>query len=177
MTVGLWYSLLAMLDIYTLGDEILRERCKPVKTFDSSLSTLIDAMYTTMVEANGVGLAAPQVGADIRLFVVDVPDFGKRAFINPQIIETSMELSCMEEGCLSIPGLFHDVERPASVVVQAQDPNGKVFTVKADGLLARVIQHENDHLNGVLFIDRLDTVEQEKMQKAWQKRAKRRQSG
>ncbi len=166
-----------MLDIYTLGDEILRQRCKPVKLFDSALASLIDAMFATMAEANGVGLAAPQIGANIRLFVVDVPDWGTGVFINPQIIETSMELSCAEEGCLSIPGLFHDVERPASVVVQAQDAKGKVFTVKADGLLARAIQHENDHLNGVLFIDRLDKEEQEKMQRAWQKRSKRRQSG
>lgn len=120
-----------MLDIYTLGDEILRERCKPVKVFDSALTSLIDAMFVTMAEANGVGLAAPQIGADIRLFVVDVPEWGKGVFINPQIIETSVELSCAEEGCLSVPGLFHDVERPASVVVQAQDVNGKVFTVKA----------------------------------------------
>ena len=166
-----------MLDIYTLGDEILRERCKPVKVFDSALTSLIDAMFVTMAEANGVGLAAPQIGADIRLFVVDVPEWGKGVFINPQIIETSLELSCAEEGCLSVPGLFHDVERPASVVVQAQDVNGKVFTVKADGLLARAIQHENDHLNGVLFIDRLEHGEQEKMQKAWEKRSRRRRSG
>ncbi len=166
-----------MLDIYTLGDEILRERSKPVKVFDSALTSLIDAMFVTMGEANGVGLAAPQIGANIRLFIVDVPDYGTGVFINPQIIETSMELSCAEEGCLSVPGLFHDVERPASVVVQAQDAKGKLFTVKADGLLARAIQHENDHLNGVLFIDRLEQAEQEKMLKAWEKRSKRRHSG
>lgn len=166
-----------MLDIYTLGDEILRERCKPVKIFDSALSMLIDAMFTTMAEANGVGLAAPQVGVDSRLFVVDIPDFGKRVFINPQIIETSIEVSCAEEGCLSVPGLWHDVERPSSIVVQAQDEKGKVFTLKADGLLARAIQHENDHLNGVLFIDRLEEVEREKMVKAWERRAKRRAGG
>ncbi len=166
-----------MLDIYTLGDEILRERCKPVKLFDSALASLIDAMFATMADANGVGLAAPQIGANIRLFIVDVPEYGPGVFINPQIIETSVELSCAEEGCLSIPGLFHDVERPASVVVQAQDAKGKSFTVRAEGLLARAIQHENDHLNGVLFIDRLDKEEQEKMQRAWQKRSKRRQTG
>ena len=111
-------------------------------------------------------LAAPQIGANIRLFIVDVPDYGTGVFINPQIIETSMELSCAEEGCLSVPGLFHDVERPASVVV-----------LMLDGLLARAIQHENDHLNGVLFIDRLEQGEQEKMQKAWEKRSRRRRSG
>ncbi|MFA5446938.1 MAG: peptide deformylase [Sphaerochaeta sp.] len=166
-----------MLDIYTLGEEILREKCKPVKVFDDALRLLIDAMFDTMEEANGVGLAAPQVGVDSRLFVLNIPDWGKGVFVNPQIIETSTELTCAEEGCLSIPGLWHDVERPESITVQAQDEKGKAFTLKADGLLARAIQHENDHLNGVLFIDRLEAEEKEKMERAWEKRQKRRKSG
>lgn len=166
-----------MLDIYTLGEEILREKCKPVKVFDDALRLLIDAMFDTMEEANGVGLAAPQVGVDSRLFVLNIPDWGKGVFVNPQIIETSTELTCAEEGCLSIPGLWHDVERPEFITVQAQDEKGKAFTLKADGLLARAIQHENDHLNGVLFIDRLEAEEKEKMERAWEKRQKRRKSG
>ncbi|NMA22037.1 MAG: peptide deformylase [Spirochaetales bacterium] len=165
------------MDIYTLGEEILREKCKPVKVFDDALRLLIDAMFDTMEEANGVGLAAPQVGVDSRLFVLNIPDWGKGVFVNPQIIETSTELTCAEEGCLSIPGLWHDVERPESITVQAQDEKGKAFTLKADGLLARAIQHENDHLNGVLFIDRLEAEEKEKMERAWEKRQKRRKSG
>jgi len=165
------------LDIYTLGEEILREKCKPVKVFDDALRLLIDAMFDTMEEANGVGLAAPQVGVDSRLFVLNIPDWGKGVFVNPQIIETSTELTCAEEGCLSIPGLWHDVERPESITVQAQDEKGKAFTLKADGLLARAIQHENDRLNGVLFIDRLEAEEKEKMERAWEKRQKRRKSG
>ena len=161
-----------MLDIYTLGEEVLGEKCQPITTFDSGLRVLVDAMFETMAEADGVGLAAPQVGVSIRLFVINIQGVEKRAYINPQIIETSIETDTSEEGCLSIPGVWHDVQRPARVTVQAQDIEGKVFTVKAEGLLASAIQHENDHLNGVLFIDRLSDEEKEKMVKAYEKRTK-----
>jgi len=161
-----------MLDIYTLGDEVLTEKCQPVTKFDDALKILVDAMFETMAEADGVGLAAPQVGVNSRLFVIHIQGQEKRAYINPQIIETSIETDTAEEGCLSIPGVWHDVQRPARVTIQAQDTEGKVFTVKAEGLLARAIQHENDHLNGVLFIDRLDDEEREKMVKAYEKRTK-----
>jgi peptide deformylase len=161
-----------MLDIYTLGEEVLGEKCQPITKFDSGLRVLVDAMFETMAEADGVGLAAPQVGVSIRLFVINIQGVEKRAYINPQIIETSIETDTSEEGCLSIPGVWHDVQRPARVTVQAQDIEGKVFTVKAEGLLARAIQHENDHLNGVLFIDRLSDEEKEKMVKAYEKRTK-----
>ncbi|ADY14105.1 peptide deformylase [Sphaerochaeta globosa] len=161
-----------MLDIYTLGDEVLTEKCQPVTKFDSALRILVDAMFETMAEADGVGLAAPQVGVNSRLFVIHIQGSENRAYINPQIIETSIETDTSEEGCLSIPGVWHDVQRPARVTVQAQDVEGKVFTVKAEGLLARAIQHEYDHLNGVLFIDRLNDEEREKMVKAYEKRAK-----
>ncbi|NLE16643.1 MAG: peptide deformylase [Spirochaetales bacterium] len=161
-----------MLDIYTLGEEVLTEKCQPVTKFDNALKILVDAMFETMAEADGVGLAAPQVGVNSRLFVIHIQGQEKRAYINPQIIETSIETDTAEEGCLSIPGVWHDVQRPARVTIQAQDTEGKVFTVKAEGLLARAIQHENDHLNGVLFIDRLDDEEREKMVKAYEKRTK-----
>ena len=161
-----------MLDIYTLGEEVLSQKCQPVTTFDSALRILIDAMFETMAEADGVGLAAPQVGVDKRLFVIHIRGSEKRAYINPQIIETSIETDSAEEGCLSIPGVWHDVQRPARVTVQAQDIEGKPFTIKADGLLARAIQHEYDHLNGVLFIDRIEDEEREKMIKAYEKRTK-----
>ncbi|NCC64657.1 MAG: peptide deformylase [Spirochaetia bacterium] len=163
-----------MLDIYTLGEEVLKQKCQPVTTFDSALRILVDAMFETMDQADGVGLAAPQIGVNSRLFVIHIKNTEKRAYINPQIIETSVETETAEEGCLSIPGVWHDVERPLRVTVQAQDLEGKVFTVKAEGLLARAIQHETDHLNGVLFIDRLDDIEREKMVKAYEKRNKRR---
>jgi peptide deformylase len=161
-----------MLDIYTLGEEVLGEKCQPITKFDSGLRVLVDAMFETMSEADGVGLAAPQVGVPSRLFVINIQGVEKRAYVNPQIIETSIETDISEEGCLSIPGVWHDVQRPARVTVQAQDIEGKVFTVKAEGLLARAIQHENDHLNGVLFIDRLSDEEKEKMVKAYEKRTK-----
>ncbi|MGD9926910.1 MAG: peptide deformylase [Sphaerochaeta sp.] len=161
-----------MLDIYTLGEEVLREKCQKVTEFDNALRILVDAMFDTMDEADGVGLAAPQVGVTKRLFVIHIRGEEKRAYINPQIIETSIETSTDEEGCLSIPGVWHDVQRPARVTVQAQDVEGKVFQVKADGLLARALQHENDHLNGVLFIDRLSDEEREKMIQAYEKRNK-----
>jgi peptide deformylase len=161
-----------MLDIYTLGEEVLREKCQKVTEFDNALRILVDAMFDTMDEADGVGLAAPQVGVTQRLFVIHIRGEEKRAYINPQIIETSIETSTDEEGCLSIPGVWHDVQRPARVTVQAQDVEGKVFQVKADGLLARALQHENDHLNGVLFIDRLSDEEREKMIQAYEKRNK-----
>ncbi|MFA6688307.1 MAG: peptide deformylase [Sphaerochaetaceae bacterium] len=161
-----------MLDIYTLGDEVLRESCEPVQTFDSALKVLVDAMFETLAEADGVGLAGPQVGVDKRLFVIDIRGEEKRAYINPQIIETSMEQVPYEEGCLSIPGVWHDVVRPAKVTVQAQDVNGKSFVVHAEGLLARAIQHENDHLNGTLFIDHLSEEEREKVIKAYERRNK-----
>ncbi len=161
-----------MLDIYTLGEEVLQEKCQKVTKFDNALKILVDAMFDTMDEADGVGLAAPQVGVDQRLFVIHIRGAEKRAYINPQIIETSIETETDEEGCLSIPGVWHDVQRPARVTVQAQDVEGKVFQVKADGLLARALQHENDHLNGVLFIDRLNDEEREKMVQAYEKRTK-----
>ncbi len=159
-----------MLDIYTIGEEILTIKCKKVETFDSSLNLLVDAMYETMDEADGVGLAAPQVGIDMRLFVVDDHDGVRREFINPEIVETSMENVALEEGCLSIPGVYHDVDRPAQVTIQAQDLKGKTFKIKASGLLARAVQHENDHINGIVFIDRLPEKERSKMIKAYTKK-------
>ncbi|MCH3907817.1 MAG: peptide deformylase [Sphaerochaeta sp.] len=159
-----------MLDIITLGDEVLKEKCTPVETFDNALRMLVDAMFETLVEADGVGLAAPQVGVLKRLFVIEIRDEVKQVFINPQIIQTSVETCVMEEGCLSIPGIWHDITRPEKITVQAQDVDGKPFTVTAGGLYARAIQHEYDHLNGVLFIDHLDKAEEEKVVESYQRK-------
>ncbi|MDD3904232.1 MAG: peptide deformylase [Sphaerochaeta sp.] len=163
-----------MLDIYTLGEEVLTEKCQPITKFDSGLRVLVDAMFETMAEADGVGLAAPQVGVPNRLFVINIKGVERRAYVNPQILETSIETDTAEEGCLSVPGVWHDVERPARVTVQAQDLEGKVFTVQGEGLLARALQHEYDHLNGTLFIDRLNDEEKEKVVKAYEKKNKAR---
>ncbi len=163
-----------MLDIYKLGDEVLRAPTKKVTRFDNGLAILVDAMFTTMEEADGVGLAGPQVGVSEQIFVVDTRNEGERlAFINPEIIETGIDLVPYEEGCLSVPGVYHDVMRPSTVTIQAQNVNGKAFTLKAEGLLARVIQHEYDHLFGKLFIDRLDEKDKEMMIKAYEKRQKK----
>jgi len=160
-----------MLDIHKLGDEVLREKCTEVIEFDNSLKMLEEAMYETMAQAGGVGLAAPQVGVTKRLFVIEIPREGiKKTFVNPQIIETSVETHKALEGCLSLPGLEHEVERPQRVTVFAQDTDGKPFTLSADGLFARAIQHENDHLNGVLYIDHLDEQERLHMERLFKKR-------
>lgn len=162
-----------MLDIMKLGEEVLREKCTPVTEFDDSLRILIQAMYETMEEANGIGLAAPQVGVNKRFFVVGLPDGTKKEFINPQITGTSVETSPYEEGCLSLPDVYHDVIRPSKVIVTAMDMNGNPFTLKASGLMARVIQHEYDHLDGVLFIDHLSEEEKSKVVRAYEKKSRR----
>ena len=164
-----------MLDIYTLGEEVLRGKAERVTVFDNALSIFVDAMFETMAESDGIGLAAPQVGALNRLFVVDTRRPGERlVFINPEIIETSEGQGMYEEGCLSIPGMYYDIVRPLRVTVQAQDVTGKPFKLAADGLLARVIQHENDHLNGVLFIDRMEQEARDKLVASYNRRTKRR---
>ena len=165
-----------MLDIYTLGEEVLTEKTKPVKTFDSALALLVDAMFETMAEADGVGLAAPQVGVSERLFVIDLRDGKRWVFINPEIIATSEECVTAEEGCLSIPGVFSEVTRAARVTVQARNLQGRPFTVEAEGLFARAIQHELDHLNGVLFIDRLDKDEHDRAVQAFNRRNRKRRT-
>ncbi len=159
-----------MLDIMKLGEEVLREKCTEVTEFDDALSILLQAMYETLEEADGVGLAAPQVGVDKRFFIVSLPDGTKKEFINPRITGTSVETNPYEEGCLSVPGVYHDVVRPSKVIVEAQDATGAPFTLKASGLMARVIQHEYDHLDGVLFIDHLSDEEKKKVVQAYEKR-------
>ena len=165
-----------MLDIVKIGDEVLREKCTPVTEFDDALHILLEAMYETLENADGIGLAAPQVGVDKRFFIVSLPDGTKREFINPEITGYSVETNPYEEGCLSVPGVYHDVVRPSKVIVKAQDANGVEFILKASGLMARVIQHEYDHLDGVLFVDRLDEEERKKVLRVYEKknRSKRR---
>ncbi|MCR4676067.1 MAG: peptide deformylase [Sphaerochaetaceae bacterium] len=167
-----------MLDISKLGDDILRVKCSEVKTFDRSLELLTEAMFETMEEAEGIGLAAPQVGVDKRFFVIGLPSDGfRKVFVNPQIIETSVEEGPYEEGCLSLPGLSHEVIRPLEVTVFAQDVHGKAFTLKAEGLLARAIQHEYDHLDGKLYIDRLSPDEKKHMIELFKRRKKNERKG
>ena len=166
-----------MLDICKIGDEVLREKCKAVTKFDEALSLLLDAMYETLEEADGVGLAAPQVGVNQRFFIVSLPDGTKQEFINPEITGFSVETNPYEEGCLSVPGVYHDVERPSKVIVTAKDKTGKEFTLKANGLMARVIQHEYDHLEGILFVDRLNERDKEAVLHEYNKNKNRKRRG
>lgn len=144
--------------ITKLGEEILRKVAEPIKAeeINDDFRAFIEEMFEAMKDADGVGLAGPQAGISKRVFVAMADDNVKRVFINPQITYTSAELCDYEEGCLSIPQVYESIQRPKKVTVQALDENGRPFTLEADGLLARIIQHENDHLDGKLFIDRGD---------------------
>ncbi len=159
-----------MLDIYTIGADVLRQKAFPVDHFDDQLAALVESMFETMKIGKGVGLAAPQVGLGHRLFIVQLEGDKPRVFINPEIIETSVDLSSFEEGCLSIPGVYADLERPREIRVQAWNERGRRFVLDADGFLARVIQHELDHLDGILFTDRLPERNRDKLLKQYEKR-------
>ncbi len=143
---------MAIRNIRTDGDDILRKVCKPVKEMTPRISELIDDMFETMYEANGVGLAAPQVGVLKRIVVIDVFDDHPLVLINPEIVESDGE-QIGEEGCLSLPGLAGEVARPAHVVCKALDRDMKPITVEGTELLARAICHELDHLDGILYKD------------------------
>ena len=164
-----------MLKIYKLGEEVLRQKSVPIKDteINDELRQLAVEMFETMDEANGVGLACPQIGKNIRMFVAMADDDVQRVFINPQIIATSDDSVPYEEGCLSVPQVYENIMRPSKVTVQAQDQNGKKFTLEAEGLLARIIQHETDHLDGVIFIDRGDADFAKKTAEQFAKRAER----
>lgn len=142
------------LEILHDGNEILRKKSLPVTEITGELLAFIDDMKVTMTEANGIGLAAPQVGKNIRVIIVATKD-GSRALINPEIVSRSLTKETDEEGCLSIPGCFVRVKRHKSVTVRAMNEDGTAATFKASGLFARVIQHEIDHLDGVLMLDRI----------------------
>jgi peptide deformylase len=141
-------------EIRVIGDPVLRSRASEVTDIDGKLARLADDMLATMYEAPGLGLAAPQVGVQRRLFVYDVGD-GPHTIVNPEIVETSGEWT-FDEGCLSIPGLAFELVRPKEVHLKGYDLDGNEVSIEADELLARAFQHEMDHLDGVLFIERLD---------------------
>jgi peptide deformylase len=147
---------MATLGIITAENPILRQKAKKIHHFDPSLQKLADDMFETMHAANGVGLAAPQVAKSIRIFVAEYED-NKVAMVNPEIIKREGEL-LGTEGCLSIPGYVgENIRRAEKVVVKGLDVRGKPIKVKGEGWFARVLQHEIDHLDGILFLDRLDS--------------------
>lgn len=153
--------------------EILRQKTEMVTVFDSALARFTEDMMSTMVEGRGIGLAASQVGRLISLFVAQQEDGKPLVFINPEIVGTSIETVPYEEGCLSIPGVFEDVQRPEAIIVQAYNVKGRPFKKECSGLLARIVQHEYDHLQGVLFIDYLSPMKRERLLKQYEKNLKK----
>ena len=168
---------MALRPIIILPDQKLRLVSKPVERIDEALRKLIDDLVETMHDAPGVGLAAIQVGEPIRLLVADVAkkeeEPNPQVFINPEVTWRSDERSTYEEGCLSIPEYYAEVERPASVRARYLDRQGKRQEILAEGLLATVLQHEIDHLDGVLFIDHISKLKRDRVIKKFQKAAKR----
>lgn len=153
---------MAVLSILRYPDQRLHQVARPVEVFDERLRTLVRDMAETMYQAPGVGLAATQVDVHERLIVIDVSDARDdlHVFINPEIVDASAERKVYEEGCLSVPGVYEEVERPDRVRVRAQNEHGEVFEVDADGLLAVCLQHEIDHLHGRVFVQYLSRLKQ-----------------
>ena len=148
-------------------DPFLRLRSEEVGEVGDSLQDLIQDMFSAMEEERGIGLAAPQIGVSKRVIVVSIEEknFNRLALINPIIVHLSSDKDVMEEGCLSVPGVNADVERSVEAVVRGTTKNGRLVEIGAQGLLARVLQHETDHLDGVLFIDRLGPKERKRIEK------------
>ena len=172
---------MALREIIILPDKQLRLVSKPIEKVTSDIRKLADDMFETMYAAPGIGLAAIQVAQPVRLITMDLAKKNEegettpqpRVFINPEILSSSEEKSVYEEGCLSIPEYYEEVERPAKVRVRFMDVDGKVHEEEAEGLYATCIQHEIDHLNGVLFIDYLSKLKRDRVQKKISKAAKR----
>jgi peptide deformylase len=156
---------MAVLQILRFPDPRLHTVARPVQVFDEALRTLVSDMAETMYAAPGVGLAATQVDVHLRVIVIDVSDAKDqlRVFVNPEIVGASQDRKVYEEGCLSVPGIYEEVERPDRVRVRAFDEHGKPFTLDADGLLAVCLQHEMDHLNGRVFVQYLSRLKQNRI--------------
>ncbi|MYI06305.1 MAG: peptide deformylase [Gemmatimonadetes bacterium] len=164
---------MALLDIRLLGEKVLRRKADPVEEITDETRRLVSDMWDTMYEAEGIGLAAPQVGMSLRILVVDVADEDEsrhvHALVNPVVVESSNATDKAREGCLSIPGIEETVTRPARVTVEALSVDGEAVRIEADGLLARALQHEVDHLDGVLFIDRVSPLKRSMLLRKWRK--------
>lgn len=164
--------------LHLLGSPVLRQRAAPVAVVDDAVRELVDDLFETMRAAKGVGLAANQVGIARRVAVVDVGDDDRPplALINPRIVATSDERETAEEGCLSIPELYGDVERAVTITLEALDRDGRPYRTAVSGFKGRAVQHEVDHLDGVLFLDHLSAVKRGLMLAKW-KKARKGQSG
>lgn len=157
------------LDIRTFGDPVLKTRAAPVESFDESLVRLTQDMLATMRDYEGVGLAANQVGRLKRVFVAAIED-EEYVIVNPVLTDWSETTESVPEGCLSIPGILVDVERPTGVTVSGLDVSGRPLQIRASDLLARVLQHEVDHLDGVLILDRTDRPSRKAAMREWRER-------
>jgi peptide deformylase len=168
---------MALREILILPDKRLRQVSAPVKKIDDGVRTLVEEMFETMYDAPGIGLAAIQVGAPKRVVIMDLAKKDEpkapQVFINPEILWASEDKATYEEGCLSIPEYYGDVERPAQVKVKYLDLEGQPREIEANGLLATCLQHEIDHLNGVLFIDHMSKLKRDRVLKKFTKAAKR----
>jgi peptide deformylase len=168
---------MAVREILILPDKRLRKVSEPVKKIDAGIRKLVDDMLETMYDAPGIGLAAIQIGTSKRVVTMDLAKKEEpknpRVFINPEIVWSSDEKAVYEEGCLSIPEMYSDVERPAQVKVKYLDLEGELHEIEANGLLSTCLQHEVDHLNGILFIDHLSRLKRERIIKKFTKVAKR----
>jgi len=149
---------MAIISIRVLPDPVLKQKSKRVRVIDGSIQRLIGDMIETMHSTGGVGLAAPQVGTPLRVAVIGIPGEEDIALINPKVVRRKGE-RLVGEGCLSVPGYFGEIKRAESVTVKGRDPSGKEIRIKADELLAQALEHEIDHLNGVLYIDHLDSLD------------------
>ena len=161
---------MAIRKILHYPDPRLRRKALPVDTVDDEIRTLIDDMAETMYQAPGVGLAAPQIDVSKRVLILDISEARNelRVFVNPELLTQEGEQT-MEEGCLSVPGVYDEVTRAAKVTVRALGRDGKPFELKADGLLAACVQHEIDHLDGKLFVDYLSRLKQKRVRKKLEK--------
>ncbi|MGH7583738.1 MAG: peptide deformylase [Gemmatimonadales bacterium] len=158
---------MAIRDIHNLGSPVLRRRAEEIAAVDDEVRTLIEDLFDTMAAAGGIGLAANQVGVARRVAVINVED-RTFAMINPRIVEAEGR-DTKEEGCLSIPDAFAEVTRPEQIVLEAIDENGEMMRLEANALVARAVQHEIDHLDGVLFIDHLSPLKRQLLVSRWKK--------
>ncbi len=155
------------MEILTYGNDLLKQKSDDVTVFDDKLKETVDLLFRMMDEHDGVGLAAPQVGVLRKIIVIDPREEGielhRMELINPEIIEFSNDRIKLQEGCLSVPDIYADVVRPVGCIVRAQNLKGKEIVLNADGVLSRILQHEIDHLHGVLFVDRLEELEKKQI--------------
>ncbi|NEP83817.1 MAG: peptide deformylase [Okeania sp. SIO3B3] len=164
------------MDVVTLGNEregVLKEKATLISDINEEIEKIVQAMIEAMIESDGIGLAGPQVDYPKKIFITRAPGDETRIFINPEIIQTSLDIVPYEEGCLSIPGVFAEIMRPEAITIQAWNEKGKPFRLDAEGILARVIQHEYDHLKGVLFIDHLNDKKKQRVLKMYNRRNNR----